>query len=57
MLRSACEVGLSLTFFGPEPAHVPFGTEHKQYESDLSRSGSSGSCGHDLITYCLTSTE
>ena len=24
-----CEVGLSLIFFRPEPAHVPFGIEHK----------------------------
>ena len=29
ILRTACEVGLSLIFFGHEPAHVPFGTEHK----------------------------
>ena len=29
ILRTACEVGLSLIFFCPEPVHVPFGTEHK----------------------------
>ena len=29
ILRTACKVGLSLIFFGPEPAHVRFGTEHK----------------------------
>ena len=29
ILRTACEVGLSLIFFGPEPVHVPFGTKRK----------------------------
>ena len=29
ILRTACEVGLSLIFFGPEPAHALFGTEHR----------------------------
>ena len=29
ILGTACEDRLSLIFFGPEPTHVPFGTEHK----------------------------
>ena len=29
ILGTACEDGLSLIFFGPEPTHVPFGTQHK----------------------------
>ena len=29
ILGIACEVGLFLIFFSPEPAHVPFGIEHK----------------------------
>ena len=31
ILRTACEVGLSLIFFGLEPAHVPFWTVHKHF--------------------------
>ena len=33
ILRSACEVGLSLIFFAPDPAHVSFGTEYKHHNT------------------------
>ena len=40
ILRTACEIGLSLIFFGPEPAHIPFGTEHKHTVCMKSKSNS-----------------
>ena len=36
ILRTACEVGLSMILFAPEPAHVPFRTEHKTYIAVIS---------------------
>ena len=33
--RTACEVGLSLNFFGPETVHVLLGTEHKHHISPV----------------------
>ena len=39
ILGTACEVGLSLIFFGPGPAHVQFGTEHKHIYRCVQQTG------------------